>query len=69
MPLTPELAENEGQALASKCSWNGDDILKICQAALTDANFHREAEVIGKMIEAIDTSDDPHYLFAVSSNE
>jgi hypothetical protein len=65
MPLLPEYAQDQGRALASKCSWNGDDILKICQAALTDANFHHEAEIIGQMLEAFDRMDQPTFVLTI----
>lgn len=69
MPQTPERLEDEGRALAAKCSWDGYEILAICQAALIDANFHREAEILGQMIDGIDRLADPVFELTVTDGE
>lgn len=61
--------EMEGTLLAVKYKWNGDEILAVCQAALTDANFHREAEIIGQMLDAINRLADPVFELTVTDGE
>lgn len=58
--------ERLGISIAQKCGWNGDKILKVCKAALTDANFHSESEIVEQMLEAVESSDDtPEYKLEV----
>lgn len=52
-PNTAQIAADLSQQL----KWNGFDILRVACEALTDANFHREAEVIEQMIKALEASD------------
>lgn len=55
----------EGQKLAVKHQWNGLDILRICEAALTDASFHHEAEIVDEMIRALENGDQPAFRLLV----
>ena len=45
--------ETLGRQLASWSSWDGVRILRVASAALTDANFHDEADQIDQMINQI----------------
>ena len=38
--------EKLGCEIAHKCKWDGQDIFVVLQAALEDANFHREREAL-----------------------
>tara|TARA_R100000458_G_C8276505_1_gene251849 strand:- start:1690 stop:1866 length:177 start_codon:yes stop_codon:yes gene_type:complete len=38
--------EKIGREIAHKCKWSGHDIFVVLQAALEDANFHREREAL-----------------------
>lgn len=42
-----------GVKLAQDCQWQGDKILEISIAALTDANFHTEAAQVQAMYERL----------------
>jgi len=63
--FTPEFIERStereiqiqglGIALAKWSTWDGLEILKVCYAALEDANFHSEAEKIQEMINNIES--------------
>jgi hypothetical protein len=57
--------EAEGLKLASSQGWDGFAILEICKAALTDANFHRESEILGEMIKALDEDEDARFKLTV----
>ncbi|MBZ0284462.1 MAG: hypothetical protein K8L97_27225 [Anaerolineae bacterium] len=54
--ITPNTAEIAAD-LSQQLKWNGFDILRVALEALTDANFHREAEVIEQMLKVLETSD------------
>ncbi len=45
--------EKLGRHIAYRCRWVGEDIFVVLQAALEDANFHKEREVLTKVWEAI----------------
>ena len=45
--------EKLGRHIAYRCRWDGQDIFVVLQAALEDANFHKEREVLTKVWEAI----------------
>ena len=45
--------EKLGREISHKCQWVGEDIFIVLQAALEDANFHKEREVLTKVWEAI----------------
>lgn len=60
-----ETLEETGRKLAVSQSWDGYNILVIAQAALTDANFHHEAEIIGQMIDGLDQLADPRFELTV----
>lgn len=61
--------EDEGRELAKKHHWNGNEILAVCQAALTDANFHDEAEIVGQLLKALDDHYQPEYKLTVTETE
>lgn len=61
--------EETGRKLSVSQSWDGYNILVIAKAALTDANFHREALVITEMMHALDVLDEPHYTLSVRNSE
>lgn len=64
-----EIEEKIQQAatdLARKFDWVGDSILKVAEAALTDANFHHEAEIIHMMIDALEKHDQPGFTLTVT---
>jgi len=61
-----EQLQAEGESLAKKHGWDGFAILQVCEAALTDANFHHEAEIIALMIEALDKHDQPGFTLVVT---
>tara|TARA_R100000231_G_scaffold11058_2_gene13211 strand:- start:573 stop:755 length:183 start_codon:yes stop_codon:yes gene_type:complete len=46
MPLNHEELEKLGRDISHKCQWVGEDIFVVLQAALEDANFHREREAL-----------------------
>lgn len=56
MPTVQEI-EEMGRKLASSLQWNGINIMMAFSEALTDANYHHEAEVIDKMIAALEATD------------
>jgi hypothetical protein len=45
-------AKQIGQAIAKLTGWDGFAIMEAMKAALTDANFHAEAEQVQKMLDA-----------------
>jgi hypothetical protein len=45
--------EQLGTQLASKLRWDGTAILRVAEAALTDANFHTEAVIIRDLISKL----------------
>ena len=45
--------ERVGRSIASACDWKGYYILKIAFAALEDANFHCEAQLVNEMMERL----------------
>lgn len=47
--------------LSEWAGWNGVGILQVAIEALTDANFHQEAEILNKMVEAIEEMGDVTY--------
>jgi hypothetical protein len=60
-----EQLQAEGEKLAKKHGWEGLAILKVCEAALTDANFHHESEIIDQMIKALENGDQPAFTLIV----
>ena len=46
--------EKRGAELSRSCKWDGAEILAIAYHALTDANFHTEAEKVGALLEALE---------------
>jgi hypothetical protein len=46
-----------GVLISRYFDWNGDRILKTAVAALEDANFHREAAAVQKLIDEVDEED------------
>lgn len=63
---TKEQLEKMGRNLACDVAWNGDQVLIVAIEALTDANFHAEAKVLQKMLDALLNSDDtPEYNLIV----
>lgn len=67
--LEQEQIQEDGGKLASKYGWDGLSILQICEAALTDANFHHEAEIIALMIEALSKHDQPGFTLVITVSE
>lgn len=63
---TNEQLQAEGENLAKKHQWDGLAILQVCEAALTDSNFHHESEIIALMIEALDKHDQPGFTLVVT---
>lgn len=61
-----ERIEKAGRDLARKFDWDGVAILKAAEEALTDANFHHEAEIIHVMIDALEKHDQPGFTLTVS---
>lgn len=53
-PLDVTDEEAAGLLLSHVFEWNGLAILKACYAALEDANFHTENEVIQQLIDKIE---------------
>ena len=51
--ITHNQIEKIGSALSAECSWVGEYILEAAIVALQDANFHREAEVLDQLVEAL----------------
>ncbi len=45
--------EKIGKDIAFQCGWDGMAILRIAEAALTEANFHSEAIVIRGLISKL----------------
>jgi hypothetical protein len=43
--------EQRGAELAKSCKWDGQEILALAFHALTDANFHKEAEALADLME------------------
>lgn len=64
-----EQLQVEGEFLAKKHRWDGLSILEVCEAALTDANFHHEAEIIALMIEALNKHDQPGFTLVITVPE
>ena len=59
--------ERLGTDLSQACEWNGLEILQASISALTDANFHRESEILEQMLNALSNSDnDLRYVLTVS---
>lgn len=48
--------ERMGTALARDLSWNGVEVLQVAWSALTEANFHAEAEIIEQIAKALNES-------------
>tara|TARA_Y100000004_G_scaffold191220_1_gene249612 strand:+ start:80 stop:262 length:183 start_codon:yes stop_codon:yes gene_type:complete len=46
MPMNQQQLEEFGRHIAYRCRWVGEDIFVVLQAALEDANFHREREAL-----------------------
>jgi hypothetical protein len=68
--MTDEQLEALGNKLAADCSFSGDWILKAFAAALTQANYHNEAEVVEQMLAAVDATDNtPEYRLTVLSGD
>jgi hypothetical protein len=42
-----------GILISKHFGWDGDAILRVTVAALEDANFHREAEVVDEIRDAL----------------
>ena len=49
--------EGLGCAIAHYCKWDGIQIMRIFQSALTDANFHTEAVMVASWIDKEITDD------------
>lgn len=55
-----------GLEISHRLKWAGDDILKVLYAALEDANYHNENEIVQAMMDALDNDSDCEYaLIAV----
>jgi hypothetical protein len=48
---TRDNLDNIGVALSQGLRWQGDNVLKVAVAALTDCNYHKEAAMIEEMSE------------------
>ena len=46
--------DEQGSKIAVNCEWDGTLILQVLSAALEDANFYHEAEIIDQMRAAYD---------------
>lgn len=57
--------ENLGCGVSKELNYNGADILKAFEAALTDANFHNESEIVHMMRMALE-SDEGEVKFALT---
>lgn len=66
MTENDEKIQQAASDLARKFDWNGESILKVTEAALTDANFHHEAEIIHMMIDALGKHDQPGFTLTVT---
>lgn len=51
--MDEKMLDDLGRDVAHKCHWDGLDIMTAFQAALTDANFHHEAEIVGFMMKSL----------------
>ena len=49
--LSIRMNEGLGCAIARYCEWDGNQIMRIFESALTDANFHKEAAIIASWID------------------
>ena len=49
--LPERMDEGLGIAISHYCKWDGSKILRIFAAALEDANYHTEAEIIDSWLE------------------
>lgn len=67
--LEQEQIQEDGGKLASKYGWDGLSILEVCEAALTDANFHHEAEIIDQMIQALKNGNQPAFTLTITQPE
>lgn len=47
-----------GSDLATKLGWDGVQILQVAMEALTQANFHAEAEVLEQMVKFLEQTDE-----------
>lgn len=47
-----------GRELSQQFDYNGVNLLKVLYYALEDANYHRENEVVGAMLAALDVDAD-----------
>lgn len=47
-----------GQALAYAAGWDGITLMRVLSYALTDANFHTEADAVERMITDAQGEDD-----------
>lgn len=62
--------EMKGIKLSAELGYDGLAILKVAIAALTDANFHAEAEVFTEMLTALERTDNEcSYIFTVNNHE
>lgn len=50
--------DERGQDLANVLGWDGIAILEVAIAALQDANFHSEAEVLEQMVKFLEQTDE-----------
>jgi hypothetical protein len=66
--MTDEQLEELGRKIASQCDWDGLAILHVFSEALTDANFHREAEIVEQIEKNIETTEaTPHYELTIKN--
>lgn len=62
--------EMKGIKLSAELGYDGLGILKVAIAALTDANFHAEADVFAEMLRALEITDNEcSYIFTVNNHE
>lgn len=60
--MTTNELEALGVELSRKCKWNGMDILEAAIAALTDANFHTEADILNQMADILNNDNATHQI-------
>lgn len=62
--------DERGQELAAALGWDGISILETAIAALSDANFHAEAEILEKMANYLmQTDETPVYTLEIKDKE
>lgn len=62
--------EMKGINISRELDYDGLAILKVAIAALTNANFHAEAEVLTEMLTALERTDNEcSYIFTVNNHE